>query len=131
MLQSWAQDNGFQIHGIYADIASGINFESRTEFFRLLEEILDYKVEYVIVAYKDHISRVGFSFFQKLFSRFGTEIIIISEIGNPKLDSEDVFNEIIALLHCYSMKIYSNRRTNQSIERLYLLFLVLRHEMVR
>ncbi|MGL5507449.1 MAG: IS607-like element ISCbo10 family transposase, partial [Paraclostridium sp.] len=29
------------------------------------------------------------------------------------LDSEEVFEEIVALLHCYSMKLYSKRKVNK------------------
>ena len=44
------------------------------------------------------------------FPKYRTEIIVISELGNPKLDAEEVFEEIVSLLHCYSMKLHSNRR---------------------
>jgi predicted site-specific integrase-resolvase len=81
----------------------------------MLDEILNYRVEKVIVTYKDRLSRVGFELFKYLFQRFGTEIVVISVVGNPKLDSEEVFEEIISMLHCYSMKMYSKRR-NHSIE---------------
>jgi putative resolvase len=56
-----------------------------------------------------------FDLFIHLFKRFGTDIIVISEIGNQKMDSEEVFEEIVSLLHCYSMKMYSKRR-NMCIE---------------
>ena len=53
-------------------------------------------------------------FFRKgrknLFDKYGCEIIVISEIGNEKLDSQEIFEEIIGLLHCYSMKFYSSRK---------------------
>jgi len=113
MLKAWALSNGYKINGIFADVASGINFSERRDFFKLLEEVMDYQVEKVIVAYKDRLSRVGFSFFEKLFKRFGTEIIVVSEVGNKKLDAEEVFEEIISLLHCYSMKLYSKRRNKR------------------
>lgn len=34
----------------------------------------------------------------------------MSEVGSEKLDSEEIFEEIISLLHCYSMKLYSKRK---------------------
>ncbi len=116
LLKSWTLDNGYPIHGVYSDIASGIDFDKRKEFFQLLADVLDYKVERIVLAYKDRLARVGFSFFHKLFQQFGTEILILSEIGNPKLDSEDIFEEIISLLHCYSMKMYSKRREKKVLE---------------
>ena len=114
MLKAWAFANGYQINGIFADIASGIN-NDRKEFFKLLDEVMDYKVDKVIIAHKDRLSRVGFSFFEKLFKRFGTEIVVVSEVGNKKLDAEGVFEEIVSLLHCFSMKLYSKRK-NEKLE---------------
>lgn len=37
----------------------------------------------------------------------------MSEAGSQKLDSEEIFEEIISLLHCYSMKLYSKRRVQK------------------
>ena len=109
MLKNFAFNAGYQINGVYSDIASGISFEKRKDFFKLLDEIIDHKVERVVIAYKDRLSRVGFDMFSHMFKQFGTEIIVVSEVGNTKLDSEEVFEEIISLLHCYSMKMYSKR----------------------
>ena len=40
---------------------------------------------------------------------------LLAEVGNKKLDAEEVFEEIVSLLHCYSMKLYSRRR-NKTLE---------------
>ena len=68
-----------------------------------------------IIIYRDRLSRVGFDLFKNLFEKFGTEIVVISDVGNKKLDSEEIFDDIRAMLHCYSMKMYS-RRNNNSME---------------
>ncbi len=99
----------------YSDIASGISFEKRKGFFEMPEEIMDHRVEKVVITYKDRLSRVGFELFLYIFRKFRIEIAVISEIGDPKLDSDEVFEEIVSMLHCYSMKMYSKRR-NHSIE---------------
>jgi putative resolvase len=117
LLKQYCFSNGIQIHGIYRDVASGISFEKRKEFFQLLKEVIDKKVEKVIITYKDRLSRVGLELFSYLFAQYGTKIMVISEIGNPKLDTEEVFEEIVSLLHCYSMKLYS-RRKNPIIQQL-------------
>jgi putative resolvase len=70
----------------------------------------------VIVAYKDRLSRVGFELFSHLFRQYGTEIVVVYDIGNKKLDSDEVFDEIVSLLHCYSMKLYSKRQNNKKLE---------------
>lgn len=110
LLKSYCFANGIQINGVFSDIASGINFQNRKEFFTMLDDILDRKVKKVIITYKDRLSRVGFDLFKHLFSRFDCEIEVISEVGSDKLDSEEIFEEIVSLLHCYSMKLYSRRK---------------------
>jgi predicted site-specific integrase-resolvase len=67
-------------------------------------------VKKIIITYKDRLSRVGFGLFLYLFKQFGCEIIVISEVGNEKLDSQEVMEEIISLMHCFAMKMYSKRK---------------------
>lgn len=109
-MKNYCFQNGIQLNQIYQDIASGISFENRKEFFLLLDEVFDNRIEKVVISYKDRLSRVGFDLFRHLFKKFGTEIVVISEVGSVKLDSEEIFEEIVSLLHCYSMKLYSNRK---------------------
>ena len=70
---------------------------------------MEHKVERVIIAYKDRLSRVGFDLLYYFFKQFGTEITVVSEVGDHKLDSEEIFEEIVSLLHCFSMKLYTKR----------------------
>jgi predicted site-specific integrase-resolvase len=110
LLKQFCFSSGYVINGVYSDISSGISFEKRKEFFNMLDEILTRKVERIVVTYKDRLSRVGFELFKYLFRKFDTEIIVMSEVGSNKLDSKEIFEEIISLLHCYSMKLYNSRR---------------------
>ncbi|GKU83014.1 IS607 family transposase [Niallia sp. NCCP-28] len=116
-LKQFCFSNGWQINRIFKDVASGISFEKRKQFFEMLDDVVSGKVERVIITYKDRMSRVGFDLFKHLFDKYNTEIIVMSEIGNVKLDSEEVFEEIVSLLHCYSMKMYSKRK-NKVIKEL-------------
>lgn len=113
LLKQFCMNQGLTINRSFKDISSGISFDNRKDFFELLDLVLDYKVDKVIITYKDRLSRVGFELFKTLFEKFGTEIVVVSEIGSEKLDSEEVFEEIVSLLHCYSMKLYSRRKNKQ------------------
>lgn len=113
VLKNFCFQNGYMINGVFQDIASGISFDKRVEFFKMLDDILAGKVNRVIITYKDRLSRVGFELFSYLFKKYGCEIIVISEIGSEKLDSQEVFEEIVSLLHCYSMKLYSKRKSQK------------------
>ena len=109
-LKGFCVQNGWQLHGIYQDVASGISFEKRKEFFTLLDKVLAHQVQRVVISYRDRMSRVGFELFVYLFKHFGTEIVVMSDVGSVKLDSQEVFEEIVSLLHCFAMKLYSKRR---------------------
>ena len=114
-LKQWCFMNGYTINAIYSDAASGISFEKRKGFFGMLDEVINYRVDKVVLTYKDRLSRTGFELFKHLFQKFGTEITVISEIGNTKLDSEEFSDDIVSMLHSYSMKMYSKRKKH-SIE---------------
>ena len=113
LLKNFCFQNGYIINGIYQDIASGISFDKRKQFFEMLDDILAGKFNKVIITYKDRLSRVGFELFVYLFRKYGCEIIVVSEVGSEKLDSQEIFEDIISLLHCYSMKLYSSRKAKK------------------
>lgn len=119
LLKQFCFSNGLTINAIYKDIASGIDFENRKDFFTMLDEIIAGKIDTVVITYKDRLSRIGFNLFTHLFKKYNCKIVVMSEIGSTKLDSEEIFEEIISLLHCYSMKLYSKRRVQKIKEDLF------------
>lgn len=109
-LTKFANSNGYTINNVYQDIASGISFEKRKEFFELLDLVIQYKIDKVIITHKDRLSRVGFDLFKHLFGQFGTEIVVMDDRLDEKTDEQEIMSEIISLLHCFAMKQYSKRR---------------------
>ena len=101
---------GWKIDGVYKDVASALNFDARKDFQTLLNEVLSYRIERIVVTYRDRFTRVGFNFFENLFARFGTQIVVINDYVSEKKDIEEIIEEIITLLHSFSMKYYSNKR---------------------
>lgn len=118
MLTTFCINSGIQIDRSFEDISSGISFEKRKDFFKMLDLILAYKVDKVVIMHKDGISRVGFELFKHLFAKFGTEIIVVSGIGSEKLDDQEIFEEIVSLLNCYSMKSSSDSCKKKLIKEL-------------
>lgn len=114
-LKEYAQAKGYQVSNSYSDIASGIYFENRKSFFKMLDLILAGKVKRVVITHRDRLSRVGFELFEYLFKNYHTEIEIISDEMNPKTDEQELFEEIISLLHCFSMREYSHRRAERKL----------------
>lgn len=108
-LRQFCNKNGIQINEEYSDICSGMNFD-RKSFQKMLDEVTDYKIDKIFITYKDRLSRISFQVFSDLFKKYGTEIIVLNEIDNPKETEKEIFEEIISMLHCFSMKMYSKRR---------------------
>ena len=108
VLVNFCNKNGVKVNKTYKDVASGMNFD-RKQFKILLNEILDFKVGKLYITYKYRLSRISFDMFKRLFSEFGCEVIVINDT-DEKTDETEIFEEIISMLHCFSMRMYSRRR---------------------
>lgn len=110
LLTGFCFQNGWTLHAVFQDVASGISFQNRPAFFEMLDLIVNHQVERAVISSKDRLSRVGFELFAHLFQRFGSEIVVMSEIGSEKLDRQEIFEELVSFLHSYSMRLSSSRR---------------------
>lgn len=102
----FANSNGYSVSKIYKDIASGLDFD-RKEFKSLLKQVLDHKIEAIIITHKDRLTRLSFDMWRELFNEFGCKVIVINEEED---DDKGIFEDIISILHCFSMRMYSKRR---------------------
>jgi predicted site-specific integrase-resolvase len=57
---------GIKVDQVFSDVASGINFEKRKQFFTLLDLVFDGQVEKLFTSL-NRLSRVGFGLFKHLF----------------------------------------------------------------
>ena len=103
---TFANSNGYNVTKVYKDISSGLHFD-RKEFKTLLLDVINRKVSKVIISHKDRLSRISFDMWKELFNEFDCEIIVMNEIED---DDKGIFADIISLLHCFTMKMYSKRR---------------------
>jgi len=111
-LINYCNNNGIKIHHSYKEIGSALNFD-RKEFQSLLNQIITYQIKTVYITYKDRLSRISFNMFKELFSQFNCQIIVINDIDDKQTIEKEIFEEIISLLHSFSMKLYSKRKQNK------------------
>lgn len=109
-LKSFAIANGYVVAGAFQDIASGISFEKRQEFFKLLDLVINHKVSKVIITHKDRLSRVSFEMFKQLFKAYHADIIVLSGIADDETNQDEIVTEIETLLNSFDIKLYSTRR---------------------
>ena len=119
IVKSYAISNGVKIDKVYKEIASGMN-ENRKELNSMLREIFAGNIDKVFVSYKDRLTRFGFDYFKNIFSEFGVEIVVIDELEETNSDfQKELANDIVSIIHQFSMKLYSNRRNKlKEIEKL-------------
>ena len=112
-LKLFANSNGFAVNKIYKDIASGMSFD-RQNFKDMLFDVIEHKIKTVLISNKDRFSRVSFNMWKELFKSFNCDIIVMNDIlENNDNDDKEIFEDIISLIHCFAMKMYSKRRKNK------------------
>ena len=118
-VKSYAISNGVKIDKVYKDIASGMN-ENRKELNSMLREIFAGNIDKIFVSYKDRLTRFGFDYFNNIFSEFEVEIVVIDELEETNSDfQKELSNDLISIIHNFSMKLYSNKRKKlKEIEKL-------------
>ncbi|WP_120945889.1 IS607 family transposase [Helicobacter labacensis] len=99
---------GISVNKIYSDIKSGMTLD-RKGFIDLLYDVMDYKIQAVYVSYKDRLARLSYELVERLFSDYGTQIIVINSCESKSLEQE-LFEDIMQTIHSFSMKMYSKRR---------------------
>ena len=105
-LIQFANSRGYSVVKTYKDIASGLSFD-RKEFKQLLHDVIGHKIKTVIISHKDRLSRISFDMWKELFEEFNCTIIVMNEIED---DDKGIFADIVSLLHCFAMRMYSKRR---------------------
>ena len=93
---------------ILSEIASGMN-EDRKEFNRIINLVLENKVNKIFITYKDRFTRFGFKYFENICKKFNTEIVILNNIDKDSFEKE-LTEDLISIIHHFGMKMYSNRR---------------------
>ena len=116
-LYSYAISNGYNISEQLSDIKSGMEFEKRKNFMKLLNMVCENRVKTVIVENKDRLVRFEFNLLKEVFKLHGTEIVVMSDIPNKSYEQE-LTDDLISIIHYYSMKSYSNRIKLNNAEKI-------------
>lgn len=107
-LKEYAISNGYKVDYIFKDIASGMN-ESRNDLNKLIKLVINNKVNKIFISYKDRLTRFGYNYFEYIFKMFGTEIEVVNLTKEEDFQTE-LTQDLISIIHHFSMKMYSNRR---------------------
>jgi putative resolvase len=99
---------GISIDKVIVDNTSALNY-NRNGIKELLKLCVDNKIENLIIYYKDRLVRFGFEMFEELSKINNFKIIIIDNSETNKSKEHEFAEDLISIIHHFSMKIYGKR----------------------
>lgn len=94
---------------VIIDVASGLN-DKRKGIVKLLNMIQNDEVSRIFITYKDRLTRFGFDFIKQICDFHNVTIIEVSSEVNDKTASEELAEDIIAIIHSFSGRLYGMRK---------------------
>ena len=92
---------------IVKDIASGLK-EDRRGLRELIELARSKQIDAVLVAYKDRLTRFGFTYLKELFEAYGVKVIVAFH-EEPKDYYQELVEDLIAIVTSFAGRIYGKR----------------------
>lgn len=109
LLRTYVVSRGNIVSYDISDIASGMN-ENRKGLQTLIDLIHSSEIDEIVITFKDRLTRFGFSYFENWFSKFGVKITVVNATKEEDFQQE-LTQDLISIIHHFSMKLYSNRRS--------------------
>ena len=90
---------------VKADVGSGLN-DNRKGLFSLIDLIQEGKVNRLYILSKDRLTRFGYHYLEKICDFHGVSIVVVSDETENKSQSEELAEDIIALIQSFSGNLY-------------------------
>ena len=114
-LEQFMIAQGVSVDEWLSDIGSGLNYK-RKHFNELLVEVENKQVSKIIIAHKDRLVRFGYEWFEAFCQRHECEIVVINvESLSP---AEEVTQDLLTIIHCFSSRLYGLRRYKKEIKEM-------------
>lgn len=102
---------------VFSEVGSGLN-DDRKELRKLLDMVMDDKVDRIFILYKDRLTRFGFNYLEQICNKFGTKIIVISETQEKSITQEELAEDILSIVRLFSGELLGMRdKIRKEIEK--------------
>lgn len=108
ILKEYATSKGYIIKYVFSDIASGMN-ENRKSLNELIDKVISGDIKFIVISHKDRLTRFGYDYLENLFAKFGCSIIQV-DLTEERSFQEELTQDLIAIIHHFSMKFYGKRK---------------------
>jgi predicted site-specific integrase-resolvase len=104
-------------HELIKDIGSGVNFKRRG-FTKMLDQVLEGKVQQIVIMHKDRMCRFGFELVEQICKKCGTEIIIhTKKSGTEKDDSAELSEDLLSIITIFTARSHGIRSAENKKRR--------------
>lgn len=115
-LKMFCSSKGIIVDEIIKDVASALNY-NRSGYRKLVNLIINKKVDNVVIEYKDRLLRIGFEDFKHLCDSFETNITVVDNCTDTNKDkNKEITEDLVSIIHHFSTKIYSNRKRKKIVD---------------
>jgi putative resolvase len=97
---------------VIEDIGSGINF-NRKGLRKIIKLGIEGKINKLVVAYKDRLTRFGFELIEDLIKEYSNGEIIIENEKEEKEPKEELVEDVLQILNVYTAKMNGLRKYNK------------------
>jgi predicted site-specific integrase-resolvase len=95
-------------------VGGGLNLR-RKGLVTLLGRVLRGDIAVIVVAHKDRLARFGFDIIEWLCEQFDCQIVVLNQVSlSPHAE---LVQDIVAILHSFSSRLYSIRRLENQIKQ--------------
>jgi putative resolvase len=110
-LIDYANAKGYQTTFNIKEIGSGLN-DARPLLLKLLNDVT---IDIILVEHKDRLTRFGFKYIETLMELQGRKIEVINNLDD---DKDDLIQDFISIITSFCARIYGQRRSKRSTEKL-------------
>lgn len=100
--------NNLQSPVILKEVGSGLN-DKRPKLLKLMDDVMDGKVNNIYVTYKDRLTRFGFNYLERICNHHGVRIIVVKDIDKTKSIEQELAEDLMSLIAGFSGKLYGLR----------------------
>ena len=106
---------GLTVDLVISDIGSALNYK-RKGLEELLDLIVQGKLKTLVIHHRDRLVRFGFVLFETLARLKDFQIIVIDDSETHKSRETEFAEDLIAIVHHFSMKLYGSRSYKRKIK---------------
>lgn len=113
-LEQFCPARGIEVDQWVEEIGGGLNFKRR-KFLEIVDGIVAGRVERLVIAHQDRLTRFGFDLVGHLAQAQGAEIVVLNtESLSPE---QEMVQDLMTITHCFSARLYGLRNYRKALKK--------------